>query len=260
MAHLTPGQVERIATALHEATCNGTTVAPPTDSHPSMDSDDGYAIQRRLVERLGSRHLGYKLGFTSAAMREQMGVQEPNFGLLLAQHETARVIPPGRFVHPRVEPEIALVTCATLRDTDCTLHETMAAVGSVHAALEIVDTRYHEYRFRAPDNIADNSSAAGFVLGPPLAPGQLDRLRLTGVLLSRNGQPVDHGVGANALGDPLAALQWLVQRLATEAAVLPAGSLVLTGGLTRAHSLEPGDVLQAEFGDGMGTVSAARAA
>lgn len=260
MASLIPEQVEQIATALHQATCDGTTLAPASGSHPDMDSDDGYAIQRRLVQLLGSRRIGYKLGFTSAAMREQMGVSEPNFGVLVARHETAPIIPVDRFVHPRVEPEIALVTRSELCGADCTLHETLAAVGSVHAALEIVDTRWHEYRFLAPDNIADNSSAAGFVLGPPLAPRRLGELRLTGVLLSRNGRPVDHGIGANALDDPLRALQWLVHRLSAEDAVLPAGSLVLTGGLTRAHILEPGTALLAEFGNRLGTVSIARAA
>ncbi len=197
--------------------------------------DDAYRIQEALVARLPGRVSGFKLGFTTPAMRHQFGVEHPNYGRLFdwMAIEEERV-PLDRFIHPRVEPEIAV--------------RLSRAVAAVYPALEVVDSRYVDYRFRPLENTADNSSAAGYRLGPAYDPSVLSHLPGLTVHLVRNEQPIDAGTLATLEQDPLALVCWLVAQLARRAAALPADAIVLTGGLTRAHPAHRGDRFRADFG------------
>lgn len=232
-------------------------IAPLTSTHPELSVSQAYAVAELTRQRRGCRRVGYKLGYTSAAMREQMNIDAPNYGVLTED----LMVPEGNcrvdtenLIHPRVEPEIALLVGRDL-EPGTSRAGVFAAVDAVMAALEIVDTRYESYVFKAVDNIADNSSSARFVLGAPRRLSAIEDLRLCGVILSCGGAAVDQGVGANALGDPLLALCWLTNELAARKERLLAGSIILTGGLTKSHPGTRGSTFIAEFG-GLGTVAA----
>ena len=248
--------VTELAAHLRRATCERRAGAPLSEARPDLDEADAYAIQAALLKRMGGVRVGYKLGFTSAAMREQMGVEHPNSGVLLESMRIAGPdLPAGELIQPRVEPEIAIQLGRGLRGTDVTPDEVAEAIASVLPAIEVVDSRYLDYRFRSVDNIADNSSAARYVLGAPHPLVHIGDLRQVQVRLDIDGSVVDQGVGAAALDSPLAAVAWLVRHLATRGEGLLAGEVVLTGGLTRAYPLPPGATAQARFSAGLGTVS-----
>jgi 2-keto-4-pentenoate hydratase len=203
------------------------------------DLDAAYAVQHALTAlrtARGARRIGWKLGYTSAAMRAQMGVDAPNLGPLLDTMLVADGRVPDALVHPRAEPEIAVVVGPDGLPT------------LVRAALEIVDSVWRDYRFTLELNTADGSSAAGVVLGPELAPEGLDALA---VVLRRDGEVVGEATGAAAMGHPLAALDWLAGELSRRGERLRPGDLVITGGLTSAVALDPGTEVTAVVGDGV---------
>jgi len=231
-------------------------LAPFTD-HARLDLDAAYRVQDGvLAARLtaGERQTGWKIGYTSAAMRTQMGVDQPNFGpltdaMLLADGDAVGT----HLAQPRVEPEIALVLEAAPRP-DATFAEAAACIGQARCALEVVDSVWRDYQFCLEDNTADGSSAAYAVLGPVI--GTAD---LAGVVvrLERSGRPCGSGTGADALGHPVRALQWLAAELDQRGRTLHPGDVVLTGGLPAAVPLEPGDAVRAVF-DGWGSVLVTR--
>jgi 2-keto-4-pentenoate hydratase len=241
--------IEACAQALMTAETTGQPIARLTDTHTTLDEAAAYAIQARKVALRSSRRVGYKLGYTSAAMRAQMNIDHPNYGVLTddLRVDAEGCVAADRLIHPRVEPEIALLTGRDIVGPGHSRNSIFQAVEVVLPALEIVDTRYHDYTFTAADNISDNSCSARFVTGMPRALSTVPDLRLLGVLLWSQGRTLDQGIGANALGDPLLALAWLAGFLAERGEIIPAGSLILTGGLTRAHPAQAGQTLLAEF-------------
>jgi len=247
--------VATLAARLRQAASQTQAAAQLSDAYPDLSEADAYAIQAELLRLHGGTRAGYKLGFTSAAMREQMGVDHPNSGVLLADMRLPEPrLAAGALIQPRVEPEIAILLGRDLQGAQVTPEQVAAATSAVLPAIEIVDSRYRDYRFKSVDNIADNSSAARYLLGAPRALSDVGDLRLVGVLLSIDGVAVDQGLGAAALGSPLAAVAWLARHLATWGEGLRAGEIVLTGGLTRAYALAPGQTACAEFGAGLGSV------
>lgn len=253
---LTGGSAESLSERLLEAERARTPIPPLTDELPGLTARDAYGIQRALVKARGEETVGYKLGFTSAAMREQMEIAGPNYGRLtraMQVNPDAGPIRLSELIHPRVEPELAVLVEEDLAGPDLIPAQIYPSVRWAFGALEVVDSRYQNYRFRAEDNTADNSSAARFVLGPPTSLAAAPDLRLAGALLWRGGRLVASGAGAAALGDPMLAVAWLADRLGEEGGVLEAGSIVLTGGLTKADSVGGGGTFVAEF-CGMGTV------
>jgi 2-keto-4-pentenoate hydratase len=224
----------------------------PLSGTESFGPREAYLVQRKVNEaRLldGERPVGYKLGYTSRQMREQMGVTAPNYGLLTDR----MLVPDGalaapELLQPRVEPEVGLVLGRPLRGA-VTRHEALAAVRHAVVCLEIVDSVWADYRFTAEDNTADGSSAAQVVVGPEL-PVLGAGLAHTGVLLHRNGELVASSAAAAASGHPVDSLVWLVHRLHETGTGLAAGMLVITGGLTAAVELRPGDAIEAVFDPG----------
>ena len=210
--------------------------------------DDAYRIQEALVARLPGRVSGFKLGFTTPAMRHQFGVEHPNYGRLFDWMAIeGEMVPLDRFIHPRVEPEIAVRLSRALA-APCDPATVERAVAAVYPVLEVVDSRFVDYRFRPFENTADNSSAAGYRLGPAHDPTVLPLLSDITVRLTRNGQEIDEGTLAVLGQEPLALVCWLVAQLARRGAALPADAIVLTGGLTRAHPAHRGDRFRADFG------------
>ncbi|MBI5090678.1 MAG: fumarylacetoacetate hydrolase family protein [Actinobacteria bacterium] len=221
-----------------------------TDDGP-LSIDEAYRIQSYVtsarLER-GERIAGWKLGYTSEAMRVQMGVASPNFGpltdaMLLATGDTAS----PALMQPRVEPEIGLVFARDLV-APTTVADVLDAVANAVACLEVVDSVYTGYRFHLEDNTADGSSAAQVVVGPPLS--GIDALDEIEVALVRNGAAVATARGSAASGHPALGVVWLAEQLARTGRVVRAGDLVITGGLTAAAPLEPGDVIGATFSGG----------
>jgi len=245
---------QQLAQRLDQARRNAKPLRPLSDDYPQLETADSYTIQGLLVAGQSAAGVGYKLGFTSAVMREQMGVAEANYGVLLANTLVDSAVLHGTYIHPLIEPEIALVTDTDLGGDGVGLEQAAAAVQWFYPALEIVDSRFENYQFQAVDNIADNSSAAGYCLGPPVASQQIALPPGIECQLLKNGDPIARGVGADAMGGPYHALQWLVHKLAEHGRQLPAGSLVLTGGLSRAQPAAAGDTFTAEFSGGLGNV------
>ena len=220
------------------------TLAPLTERVP-LTMDDAYRIQRVVTAarvESGDWVVGWKLGYTSAAMREQMGVAQPNFGplhdsMILADGAVAG----DHLTQPRVEPEIGFFLARSLGGPDVTRDDALAAVGVAVACLEVVDSVYADYRFRAEDNTADGSSAAQVVVGPVIV-RDVD-LADVEVVFERNGERVGTAQGSAAMGHPAESLAWLARHQPLEAC-----QLVITGGLTAAVPLLPGDVCSARFG------------
>lgn len=219
----------------------------PISAQHRLTMDDAYAIQGRVTAARfdrGERRVGWKLGYTSAVMREQMGIDAPNFGPLT----DAMMIDDGgdvagRFTQPRVEPEVALRFAREVA-AGADVTAVLAAVGSAHAALEIVDSVWHDYRFTIEDNTADGSSAAGVVLGPELP---LERIAEVDVVLVVGGREIGRGRGSDASGHPANGVVWLVEQLSALGERLGPGDVVITGGLTAAVPLPPGGEVSASF-------------
>lgn len=230
----------------------------PISSSVAFDIDDAYAIQRAGTElrlQRGERIVGWKLGYTSLAMRAQMGIDQPNFGpltdaMLLASDDSVS----RSLIQPRVEPEIGLRFSQPLQG-EVTLDDVLGAVGEAFACLEVVDSVYPDYQFQLEDNTADGSSAAQVVVGPPLR--RLRSLESVTVVLRHNGQDIGRASGSAASGHPAAGVVWLIAQLARQNRELRAGDIVITGGLTRAVPLEFGDAVAAVF-DNETTVSVHR--
>lgn len=248
---------EAIAERLVTAYRDGEPIDPPRERY-ELSIADGYAIQRRVVDRRCEAEgavVGYKIGFTSRAIQEEVGIDEPAFGRLPRETvSSGRTIDVADRIAPRVEPEIAFVLGADLQGptTDA---EAFAAVDAVVPAVEVVDSRIRAWDVTAPEAIADNALAAAVVLGGTSRSLAGVDLELEGVQLLRNGEEVASGIGSAVLGRPIRALTWLADALAERDRSLAAGDLVLTGSVTRLVPIERGDVLTVRFGT-LGTITA----
>lgn len=231
---------------LHDARQAGRTLDVPLTAELALSLDDAYRIQEagtalRLAR--GERVVGWKLGYTSLAMREQMGIASPNFGPLTDAMllRSGAAVPPTA-LQPRVEPEIGLRLRRRLSGR-CTIEEVLDACSAAVACLEVVDSVWTGYRFRIEDNTADGSSAAWVVVGDELP---LDDLPSVPVTMSVDGVEVARATGAAAGGHPALGVAWLAEQLAGRGQALEPGDLVITGGLTAAHPLAPGTTIAAD--------------
>lgn len=250
--------IAELADRVQHAQDHTHTLTKLTNDYPSMTIEDGYAVQQELLQRWtarGDRLTGRKAGLTSKAKMQQMGVHMPGFGLLMASYARPEngVIEMDTLLHPKIEAEIAFVTKDELRGT-VTLEQVIAATDYVIPAVEVIDSRYENFKFDLPSVIADNSSSARYVTGGrPLDPRGLD-LRTIGVVIERNGEIQALGASAAVLNHPASAIVMLVAHLAERGETLPAGSFVMTGGITEAIPVSRGDNVVARFQD-MGSIS-----
>lgn len=225
---------------------------PFTDEWPELDLDTGYAIQDlNLQKRLdrGEKLIGVKLGLTSRAKQERMGVHFP----FVAWLTDAMVLPVGdpvpqsRLIHPRIEPEIVFVMGDRIEGPGVTCAQAMAAVESVWGGAEVIDSRYRNFRFKAGDVSADNASSGAFVTGPVgMPPADLD-LSLEAVLVEVDGEIVDSATGAAVQGHPGEALAHAANDLARRGHAIEPGWIVLTGGMTDAVFAPPGASVAMHF-------------
>lgn len=254
-----PLPVDDLARALCRARRDRVPVPPLTEARPEMTAAEAYAVQRRLVELLQADGegdiVGYKLGLTSRAMQEQLGIDQPDYGPVLAGgvHPDGVEVDLGRLIQPKVEAEIAIVLDAPLAGPHCTALDVRRAAAGAVAAVELIDSRVADWRIRLADTIADLASSSAIALSSVLVPLDGFDPRLAGVVLTRNGELVATGAGAAALGDPLHAVAWLANTLHPLGVTLDAGHVVMTGALHAAVPLAAGDVFRAEF-DWLGPV------
>ena len=251
--------IHAIADTVLHAQDSATTMAKITDAYPAMDIEDSYAVQDELLRRWegrGRRLAGLKAGLTSKAKMEQMGVDEPSFGLLMQDscYPEGASTPMAGLIHPRVEAEIAFVMKDELAGPDVEIAEVIAATDFIQPALEIIDSRFEKFKFDLVSVIADNGSSARFVLGGrPLRADSVD-LSTIGIILEKNGAPVAMTSSAAVLGHPARAIQMLVAWLHGRGRTLPAGSIVLSGAATEAVAVASGDIMTARF-QNLGSVS-----
>ena len=243
--------ISEAADVLLQAESSGSEISPLTDVWEDLDLSTAYQVQdetlRRRVER-GERVVGVKLGLTSAAKQRTMGIDRP----LVAWLTDAMVLAADEaigegLIHPRAEPEIVFVLARRLAGPGVTAAEALSAVGSVCAGVEVIDSRFADFRFHLPDVVADNASSARVVLGPiAVAPSALD-LTLEACLLTVNGDVVDSATGAAVQGHPAQALALAANTLSERGLSLEPGWIVLTGGMTDATMLLPGSSIVVEF-------------
>jgi 2-oxo-3-hexenedioate decarboxylase len=248
-----------LAEHLEDAELGARDVTKITDDHPQMDWEDAYAIQdeiRRRKEARGNKVAGLKAGLTSFAKMKQMGVSTPVFGFVADY----MAVPDGgeiktsELIHPKVEAEICIVTKSALKGPGCHVAAVMAATDFVVPAVEVIDSRYRDFKFDLKSVIADNTSSSRFVIGGRMrALDELD-LRTLGVVLEKNGETVTTAAGAAVLGNPLAAVAMLANHLGARDREIPAGTFIMTGGVTEAIAVKAGDSVAVQF-HALGTVS-----
>jgi 2-keto-4-pentenoate hydratase len=247
-----------LADRLIRAASERVATTPLTDEYPELDVPTAYTIQDAVVQArrdAGAVMVGAKLGLTSAAKQKQMNVSEPLYGWLSDDMtiDTGEELVCDRFIQPRCEPEIAFLLGEDLEGPDVSAARVIAATDLVFPAVDVLDSRFAGYSFTLPDVVADNSSCAGYVLGGQgIDPTGFD-MRLTGCVFEKNGELIATASGAAVLGHPAASVAWLVRKLAERGQGLEAGHIVLSGSMTEAVPVAPGDVITARF-DRLGSV------
>ncbi len=253
-------EVEQAAARLREAAETGEPCAPIRDLvGTATDIDVGYAIQHVNVDRdaaAGRRVSGRKIGVTSKAVQEQIGVDQPDFGTLFADMEFGDGIelPADRLLQPRAEAEVALVLEHDLDKGEHSFADIIRATAFALPSIEVVDSRIAGWDIRIVDTVADNASCGLYVLGgQPVALRDVD-LRTIPMSMSIDGSEVSTGEGAACLGHPLHAARWLADTMCARKTPLRAGDVVMTGALGPMQAISPGQTVTASFG-GLGTVT-----
>lgn len=253
-------EIELAANMLWNAADVRETIMPLRDSFPGLTGEDAYAIQEHNTQRrlaAGARLVGRKIGLTARSVQQQLGVDQPDYGMLFADMSVADGEPVrwSRLMQPKVEAEVALVMERDLPEPGITSAHLLRAVAFALPAIEIVGSRIADWNIRFVDTVADNASSSMFVVGnTPVSLKGLD-LRLAGMVMERAGEQVSLGAGAACLGHPLNAALWLANKMAALGRGLKAGDVVLTGALGPMVAVRPGDVFEARI-EGLGSVRA----
>ena len=246
-------QIEQLGDRLFDALTQCTSVPPLTSQHPDITVDDAYAIQQRLMQRrlaAGERVVGKKIGVTSQAVMNMLGVFQPDFGWLTDAmvYNEGQAIPMSRLIQPKAEGEIAFVLKKTLQGPGVTAADVLAATEGVMACFEIVDSRIQDWTIKIQDTVADNASCGVFVLGDRLVDVRDVDLTTCGMVLEKNGEIVATGAGAAAMGHPANAVAWLANTLGAHGIALEAGEVVLSGSLGIMVPVKAGDNLRVTIG------------
>lgn len=255
--------IERLADRLWVAEQERTAIAPIGAELAAIGDDliaTAYAVQQHNVARRvaehGARVCGRKIGLTSVAVQQQLGVDQPDFGALYADRcsGSGETIPFGALMQARAEAEVALVLADDLDLGTHTVSDVISAVAYAVPSLEIVGSRIADWKIGLGDTIADNASGDRFVLG--VRPVSLADIDLAAIEMSMtiDGEVVSAGRGSNCMGNPLFAARWLADALSAAGTPLRAGDVVLTGALGPMYTLSPGDSVSADLGE-LGSVS-----
>lgn len=253
--------ISHAASALLSASRDRTAIAPIAATlGDAADVSTAYAVQEEITKAglgAGRRLVGRKIGLTSAAVQAQMGVDQPDYGMLFADMEFAdgETIPTGLLIQPKVEAEVAFVLDRDLTAEDATAIELIRAIAYALPAMEIVDSRIRDWKIGILDTIADNASSGIYVLGSRPVPLADFDLRLCGMVMERTGEPVSFGAGVACMGNPLIAALWLVRKMAAVGRPLRAREVILSGALGPMVPARPGDAFRVSI-NGLGGVSA----
>jgi 2-keto-4-pentenoate hydratase len=244
--------VDTLATRLLAAEAGCAPIDPIAAELDAGNVASAYAVQAEVTRRglaNGRRLVGRKIGLTSKAVQQQLGVDQPDYGALFADMEivTGGEVQSTKLIQPRIEAEIAIVLERDLLAPDATMGELMRAVAYAVPALEIVDSRIRDWKITILDTVADNGSSARFVLGA--APKRLTDVDLEscGMAMTRNGAMVSVGSGAACLGHPLKAALWLARAMSAAGQPLRAGDVVLTGALGPVSPAAAGEFYEARI-------------
>lgn len=244
-----------LADRLRDAERDRAPIAPLVSDFPGLTADDAYAIQLHNIRRRSAPIVGHKVGLSSKAMQEMMGVDEPDYGHLLADMRLSEdaAVDAERFCYPRVEIEVAFLLGDDLPGEECTEDDVLAATAAFAPSIELIDSRIADWRISLPDTIADNASSAGFVVGAQRVPPKEIDPRGIAAVLWRGNEQVAAGRSDAVLGNPVTAVAWLARTVAKFGVRLKAGHLILPGACARAIDARPGDEFRAEF-TGLGEV------
>ncbi|OBF05094.1 2-keto-4-pentenoate hydratase [Mycobacterium sp. 852002-10029_SCH5224772] len=249
---------DELAADLAQAERSGEPIAPLTAAYPDIDVVDAYEIQlinirQRVAE--GARVLGHKVGLSSLAIQQMMGVDEPDYGHLLDEMQLFEDTPvkANRYLYPRVEVEVGFVLNADLPGAGCTEDDVLAATEALVPSIELIDTRITDWKIELCDTIADNASSAGFVLGEARVSARDIDVKGIDAVLRRNGEVVAQGRTDAVLGNPVTAVAWLARKVDGFGVRLRKGDVVLPGSCTKAIDAHPGDNFVADFA-GLGAV------
>jgi len=259
MGNLSQEQIVQLAEHCENAELNAIEITKITDDFPTMTYDDAFDIQweiRRRKEARGNKIVGMKMGLTSWAKMSQMGVEQPCYGFLADYF----AVPDGgqikhdELIHPKIEAELAFVTKAPLKGPGIHIGDVLRATDFVMPAVEIIDSRYKDFKFDLKSVIADNSSSSRFVAGSTMAkPEDLD-LKNLGVVMEVNGEVVQLGAGAAVLGHPASSVAMLANMLAERDEEIPAGTFIMIGAITAAVQVNKGDSFCVRYQD-LGSIS-----
>jgi 2-oxo-3-hexenedioate decarboxylase len=230
-----------------------------TEFYPELSVDDAYVIQKKLVDLKhadGVNSIGLKLGLTSVAKQKMMGVHEPTYGTLFDYMliNESEAINTTSLIHPKIEPEIAFYLNEDLEGPSVTGVQVMKATKYIMPALEVIDSRYKNFKFTLPDVVADNSSSARVILGGKAVKVSDVDLNLLGIALYKNNQLETTGAAGAVLGNPATAVAWLVRKLYEQGEKVRKGDLILSGAITEAISISSGDWVEARF-EKLGSIS-----
>ncbi|WP_037985584.1 2-keto-4-pentenoate hydratase [Thalassobacillus devorans] len=253
--------VDTIARNLLEAEKNKTALNNFVDKYPDLNEEMGYIIQDRLVEMKekeeNTKRVGWKLGLTSKAKQQMIGVHEPSYGVLLESMQLyeGEWISTAPFIHAKAEPEIAFVLNQELKGAHISVADVLTATEYVAPAIEIIDSRFYGYKFTLADAVSDNSSSSRFIIGERFYHPKNVDLKRMGFVFRKNGEVSATGAGAAVMGHPARAIAWLANRLQKVDKSLKPGEVILSGSLSAAGDISPKDIFTASF-DGIGSVHA----
>jgi len=251
--------LQRLGEELYEAWKGCRMIEPLTARHPGLTIEAAYRIQQHFLERrlaAGERVVGKKIGVTSKAVMDMLGVFQPDFGYLLdgMVYNEGEAIPAETLIQPKAEGEIAFLLKRDLRGPGVTAADVLSATEAVMACFEIVDSRIRDWKIKIQDTVADNASCGVFVLGDQLVDPRRVDLSTCGMVLEKNGEIVATGAGAAALGAPANAVAWLANTLGRLGVSLEAGEIILSGSLAAMVPVRAGDHLSVTIG-GIGRCS-----
>lgn len=253
--------ITEIARELLEAEKNCRPIDEISKRYPGMTIDDAYAVQLKTIEekvKAGAVVVGRKIGLTSKAMQALIGIDEPDFGIIVNSKvfREGEVIPTSSMMMPRIEAEIGFLLKDDLKGPGVTVVDVLAATAGVMPLLEVKDTRLKTLKPNIVDAIADNATSGIVIIGGKLTPLTADiDLRLVGMIFEQNGEIMATATGAEALGNPAEPVAWLANKMYHYGIYLKRGEFVMSGGLTKALEVKPGSFFRATF-DRLGSVSA----
>ena len=247
-----------VARRLRSAECLGEPIPPLTASYPELTVHDAYRIQLENVRHRTGRGVcvvGHKVGLTSKAMQEMLGVDEPDYGHIFDEIliEDGDELKADRLIAPRAEPEIAFVLGRDLAGDEIDAEQVIRSTAHVLPSLEIIDSRIADWKIGLVDTVADNASCARVVLGTLHTPVNRVNLPTVSVTMKVNGAVAGEGTGSAVLGNPAEAVAWLANAVAAYGVTLKAGHVILPGAMCRAADIGAGDHVVADFGE-LGTV------